>query len=99
MPEKFTGEWTFQRAAHLMRRTTFGPRKSTIMEALDLGLDASIDKLLSTPDPVDLPVYLDFEDDPQAGIGETWVNLPLDESIQGIFFGRGKTLYLSLIHI
>ncbi len=93
MPEKFTGEWTFQRAAHLMRRTTFGPRKSTIMEALDLGLDASIDKLLSTPDPVDLPVYLDFEDDPQAGIGETWVNLPLDESIQGIFFGRGKTLY------
>jgi hypothetical protein len=93
MLEKFTGEWTFQRAAHLLRRTTYGPRKHSIQEALSLGLDASVDKLLSTPDPVAPPVYIDFEDDPQAGIGETWVNLPLDDAIQGIFFGRGKTIY------
>ena len=93
MPKKFNGEWTFQRAAHLLRRTTYGPRKRTIQEALEIGLDASIDKLLAEPDPVSLPVYIDFEDDPQATIGQSWVNLPLDENIQGIFFGRGKTLY------
>lgn len=93
MLEKFNGEWTFQKAAHLLRRTSYGPRKRTIQEAFDLGLDASIDKLLSTPDPVAPPVYIDFADDPQAGIGETWVNLPLDETIQGIFFGRNKTIY------
>ncbi len=93
MLEKFTGEWTFQHAAHLLRRTTYGPRKRNIQEALDLGLDASIDKLLATPESVAPPVYIDFEADPQAGIGETWVNLPLDDSIQGIFFGRKKTIF------
>jgi len=93
MLEKFTGEWNFHSAAHLLRRTTYGPRKSTITEAVALGLDESIDKLLSDPDPVDPPVYIDFEDDPQAGIGETWVDKPLDGDIQGIFFGRNKTLW------
>ncbi len=93
MLEKFTGEWNFQRAAHLLRRTTYGPRKHFIKEALDLGLDASIDKLLSTPEPTDLPIYIDFDQDPEAGIGETWVNKPIDSSIQGIFFSRGKTTW------
>ncbi len=93
MLENFNGEWTFQRAAHLLRRTTYGPRRSTIKEALDLGLEASVNQLLSTPDPVAPPVYIDFEDDPQAGIGETWINKPLDNTIPGIFFGRVKTIY------
>lgn len=93
MLEKFNGEWTFQRAAHLLRRTTYGPKKSTILEAVDLGLDASIERLLSAPTPTDPPIYIDFEDDPQAGIGETWVDKPLDDSIQGIFFSRGKTMW------
>jgi len=63
MLENFNGEWTFQRAAHLLRRTTYGPRRSTIKEALDLGLEASVNQLLSTPDPVAPPVYIDFEDE------------------------------------
>jgi len=93
MLEKFTGDWNFQRAAHLLRRTTFGPTKAAIQEALTLGLDASVEKLLAVPEPIDPPVYIDFDDDPEAGIGETWVDKPLDGDIQGIFFARAKTLW------
>ena len=93
MLEKFTGDWNFQRAAHLLRRTTYGPTKAAIQDALALGLEASIEKLLSNPDPIDPPVYIDFENDPEAGIGETWVDKPMDGDIQGIFFGRAKTLW------
>ncbi len=93
MLDKFNGNWNFQHAAHLLRRTTYGPTKAAIKEALALGLDASIEKLLSTRDPIDPPVYIDFEDDPEAGIGETWVDKPLDGDIQDIFSARSKTLW------
>ena len=81
MLNKFSGEWTYQTAAHLLRRTTYGPTKSTILEALNLGLDASIERLLSAPSPTDPPIYMDFEEDPEAGIGETWVDKPLDDCL------------------
>lgn len=72
----YTGPWGVEQAAHLMRRTTFGPTKVTINEAVDLGLEGCMATLfaeLPLPEP---PVYYDFEDDPNVPIGETWINTP-----------------------
>lgn len=70
--EPFTGEWNFATAAHLLRRTTFGPSKADILAAVDAGMDATITALLdmTLPSP---PVYFNYGDDPNAGLGETWV--------------------------
>ena len=53
----YTGPWTFDEAAHLLRRTTFGPTKAKILQAVDDGLDGTIAALMSPPDPVDPPIY------------------------------------------
>lgn len=89
----YTGSWTFDEAAHLLRRTVFGPTKERILQAVSEGLDGTIATLMSTPAPVDPPIYYDFSDDPTAGIGETWTDKVLDGSVTGIYFAREKTLW------
>ena len=93
MLSPYTGPWTFDEAAHLLRRTIFGPTKARIQQAVDEGFDATFTTLFAEPAAVDPPIYYDFEDDPEAGIGETWVDKPLDGSITGIYFARSKTLW------
>ena len=79
--DEYLGTWTEQAARHLLRRTTFAPTHDTISEALDIGLNATVDKLF-TPSPTpELPLkYIpdgigkDELDDPEVHYGETWVN-------------------------
>ena len=89
----YSGAWTFDEAAHLLRRTIFGPTKARIQQAVDEGFEATIATLFAEPAAVDPPIYYDFTDDPTAGIGETWVDKPLDGDITGIYFAREKTLW------
>lgn len=79
--DPYTGPWEFEQAAHLLRRATFSPTKSSIQTALDQGLDATILQLfeaLPLPEP---PVYFDTEEDPNAALGETWINAPLQADV------------------
>ena len=46
LDEEYNGTWNFETAAHLLRRTTFGPKLSEIEKAVVLGKSASINKLL-----------------------------------------------------
>ena len=74
--EFYTGEWTFTQAAHLLRRSTFGPSKAHIHWSVEMGLDATIDKLfeeLPMPPP---PVNSYYKKDRKVNIGETWINAP-----------------------
>lgn len=89
----YTGAWTYEEAAHLLRRTTFGPKRARIQQAINEGLEGSIATLMSAPTTVDPPVYYDFSADPTAGIGETWTDKDLDGNITGIYFSREKTLW------
>ncbi|MFK8007539.1 MAG: DUF1800 family protein [Saprospiraceae bacterium] len=88
----YTGAWTFDEAAHLLRRTIFGPTKARIQQAVDDGLDATIATLFSSPSPPDPPIYFDFENDPLAANGETWVDAPFDEDIDDLPSARAKSL-------
>lgn len=79
--EPYEGAWEQAQAAHLLRRTTFGPNKAAIQEALAQGLDATILQLftdLPLPEP---PVYYDIteEEDPDVPLGTSWVEAPLPE--------------------
>jgi len=49
--------------------------------------------ICENPPPRELPVYYDFDLDPQAGIGETWVGKPIDDTIPDIYFARYKTIF------
>ncbi len=84
----YSGPWTIQQASHLMRRTTFGPDQSMISQALNLGMEETVNKLFENAVPSPPPVIYtldspnpDFDifpvfTDPFVTYGETWVNEP-----------------------
>ena len=72
--EPFTGEWTFEKAAHLLRRSTFGPTLDQIKKATVYGLDATVKHLFAgLPHPAP-PLNFYETEDPHVAIGETWIN-------------------------
>lgn len=70
----YSGTWDFEQASFLLGRTVFGKTKAQIDEAISLGLEKTIDKLLEINPLPDPPVHSFYEEDPTAGIGETWVH-------------------------
>ncbi len=74
--EPYTGPFEHAQAAHLLRRTTFGPTLQEIKDAVAAGLEATVGKLLADQPAPDPPLNPDFEEDPYVPIGETWVDKP-----------------------
>jgi hypothetical protein len=68
----YTGPWTKEEAAHLLRRTLFGPTLLKINNTVNNGMESSVNQLITIPnyspplcyDPVDTI----------ASLGNTWVN-------------------------
>ena len=90
--DPYTGAWGFEQAAHLLRRTTFGPTYAQMKQATSDGLDATISLLFeSQPFPAD-PIYYNFENDPNIANGESWVNEPTNFAITGLNGGRKRSL-------
>jgi uncharacterized protein (DUF1800 family) len=90
--DPYTGAWGFEQAAHLLRRTTFGPTYAQMKQATSDGLDATISLLFeSQPLPAD-PIYYNFEDDPNIANGESWVDEPTNFAIAGLNGGRKRSL-------
>lgn len=72
----YGGPWTREQAAHLLRRTTFGPLDAEIRQMVDLGMEGAVDHLfreLPLPEP---PLNYDADNDPNVPIGETWIEAP-----------------------
>ena len=89
--EPFTGEWDFEKSAHLLRRTTYGPSYNSIKQAVADGLQATVDKLfenLPLPEP---PVNYYFEEDPFVAVGETWIDAPYSQEVN-LFQHRFRSL-------
>ena len=72
----YTGEWGPVQAAHLLRRTMFGPQPEDIDQAVSMGLNETIQTLVFPHPMPEPPINYNFEDDPNAPIGSTWVNQP-----------------------
>jgi len=68
----YTGAWTKEEAAHLLRRTMFGPTKQQISDTVSNGMSATVTAMLQIPiisDPVSF-----HPDETIAAFGSTWVN-------------------------
>lgn len=74
--EAYTGEWTKFQAAHLLRRTTFGPTIEEIDEAAGLGLHGTLERLFQTKPLPEPPINHNNNNDPNVPIGETWIKAP-----------------------
>ncbi len=72
--EPFSGEWTYETAAHLLRRASFGPTVEQIKEAVELGLEGTLELLLADRPLPAPPLNFDYPDDPYVAVGESWVD-------------------------
>jgi hypothetical protein len=81
----YTGPWTKWQAAHLLRRTVFGPTKQQIDLAVSNGMNATVAQLLTMPVQTQPLTYT--TDDGVTSIGQTWVNsfLPTTGQQEAIF--------------
>ncbi len=70
--DPYIGTWTKQEAAHLLRRTTFGPTFQQIQSAVNSGMDAAVNALLQI-NATSLPISYDPAETISA-IGSTWIN-------------------------
>lgn len=67
----YTGAWTKAEAAHLLRRTMFGPTNQQILDAVANGMNATVTALLQIPAIPD-PLTYDPNDTISA-YGTTWI--------------------------
>ena len=88
----FSGDWDFAAAKHLLSRTMYGPTYEEIEQAVTEGLGATITKLFAPQDMPPPPIYFDFSDDPNVSLGQTWVDTPPTQQIQGLNGARARSL-------
>jgi len=79
--EPYTGPFEYEQAAHLLRRTMFGPTYEQIKTAADAGLDTVIGQLLADSPLPDKPLNYNYEDDPNVPVGESWVGQPYTQGL------------------
>ena len=83
--EKYTGAWTPQEAAHLIRRSTFENSKSAIETVTSMGLDAAIQEIFTAKTLE--PPLTHLTTDPTTPQGASWVNKP-----NSLFNAQGRLL-------
>ena len=88
----YTGTWSFEQAAHLLRRSMYGPTYAQINQAVADGMQMTIDQLF-LPQPLPAkPIHFYDANDPDAAKGETWVDggIPTDPAV---FDARALSLF------
>lgn len=86
--EPYSGPWNTKTAAHLLRRTIFGPKRSEIFSTASGSLSDTLTSLFAaqpTPDP------------PIGPSGQTWVNSPYDSANEGLYASYLKAWWVGLM--
>ncbi|OGX81035.1 hypothetical protein BEN48_07325 [Hymenobacter glacialis] len=78
----YAGPWGYAQAAHLLRRTLFGPTRPQILTAAGATLTAVLDDLL-TARPAPAPPLNVSTADTSVPIGQTWISQPFDQNVEG----------------
>ena len=87
--EPYQGPWNAQAAAHLLRRTIFGPTKSEIAYAASQSLEGMIALLGQDQPPPSPPV------DPTTGL--TWIGKVFDSASDSRYQGYLKSWWMGLM--
>ena len=74
-------DWNSNTAAHLLRRTMFGPTRAEIQQAAAQTLDATLSALFGVQPSPPLPVG----PTPPLAAGQTWVNSVFDATYDNNF--------------
>lgn len=78
----YQGDWSLNKAAHLLKRATFGPTFQEIKAVQEMGLTKAVETLLAdTPLPEPPVNYNDDKD--SVPIGAVWVTAPMPQSSRG----------------
>ncbi len=72
----YAGTFGFDQAAHLLRRTTFGPKYAQIKDAASKGLNATLNELFKDNPLPNPPLNYDYTTDPNVPVGSTWIDAP-----------------------
>ena len=92
--EPYGGTWGKDQAAHLLRRTVYGPTQLQISDAVNAGMDATISNLISDRSLPDEPVNPSFLQDNRVPVGESWVYKKVDPAFRNQIRGyRVRSLY------
>ena len=75
-PPPYTGTFDRSHAGHLLRRTLFGPTLREIDRAVEVGMEATINRLFSKTAPPAPPLNHFFRGDWNVPVGQTWVDQP-----------------------
>lgn len=78
----YTGPWGYAQAAHLLRRTGFGLKKSEIDILLTMNMNSAVNKVLTVPANPPAPPVNNYNNpdytDAVVPAGQTWTNQPLN---------------------
>lgn len=79
--EPYDGPWGFEQAAHLLRRTTFGPSIEQIRTAASQNRNTAVQRLFQYAPMPAPPVNTHFANDPSVPIGSTWIDAPYQQGM------------------
>ena len=88
----YNGPFDYEQAAHLLRRTMFGPIYQQIKDAAAAGLNATMEQLFSDQPLPEPPLNHFYTDDPNVPVGETWVDQPYLLQNQEVVNYRNQSL-------
>jgi uncharacterized protein (DUF1800 family) len=88
----YNGPFEFEQAAHLLRRSMFGPTYQEIKDAVAAGLDATLAQLLADQPMPEPPLNHNYNGDPNVPIGQTWVDQPYVQGDQQMQASRNQSL-------
>ena len=91
----YTGPWGYPQAAHLLRRSLFGPTRTDVLAAAGSNLSAVLTTLL-TPAATPAPPLNVSATDTSVPIGQTWVGQAFDQNFEGVRRASLRNWWLGL---
>ena len=79
----YAGPWGYAQAAHLLRRSLFGPARAEILAAAGSNLTAVLNGLLTAPAAPAPPLNVSATD-MSVPIGQTWTAQAFDQNLEGV---------------
>ena len=80
----YAGTWGYAQAAHLLRRSLFGPTRPEILAAAASNLTAVLNGLLTAPATAPDPPVNVSATDTSVPIGQTWTAQVFDQNFEGV---------------
>ncbi|MET4074148.1 DUF1800 domain-containing protein [Hymenobacter sp. UYCo722] len=92
----YTGTWGYAQAAHLLRRSLFGPTRTEIMAAAGSNLTAVLNMLL-VPTAAPAPPVSVSATDTSVAVGQTWTSQAFDQNFEGVRRASLRDWWLGLL--